>query len=92
MMIQLLLLASVVLNVSAQESMYSHARIQREGGQGPRLPPLKITKYEFLSNSAPDPLKNHKATKPAFNVGQSSALKRSSARWRANDDPLKVVF
>ena len=27
----------------------------------------------FLSNTGPDPLKNHKATKPAFNVGPSSA-------------------
>ena len=27
----------------------------------------------FLSNTGPDPLKNHKAAKPAFNVAPSSA-------------------
>ena len=31
-----------------------------------------------LSNTGPDPLKNHKATKPAFNVGQSSAHQRNA--------------
>ena len=42
-------------------------RIQRgDRGSGP---PLKITKIGFLSNTAPDLLKNHKATKTAFNVG-----------------------
>ena len=44
------------------------------GGQDP--PPWKITKLGFLSNIGPDPLKNHKATKSAFNVGQSSASQR----------------
>ena len=32
----------------------------------------------FLSNSCPDPPKNHKATKPAFHVGPSSALQRNA--------------
>ena len=32
----------------------------------------------FLSKTGPDPLKNHKATKPAFNVGQSSAHQRNT--------------
>ena len=37
-------------------------------------PPLKNYKnIGFLSNAGPDSLKNHKATKPAFNVGPSSA-------------------
>ena len=26
----------------------------------------------FLSNTGPDPLKNHKAIKPAFNVGSNN--------------------
>ena len=30
----------------------------------------------FLSNTGPDPLENHQATKPAFNVGPSSARQR----------------
>ena len=32
----------------------------------------------FLSNTGPDPLKNHKATKPAFNVGPPSARQRNA--------------
>ena len=43
----------------------------------PPPPPLEIKKG-FLSNTAPDPLKNHKATKPAFNIGPSSARKRNA--------------
>ena len=45
-----------------------------EGGMGSG-PPLKKTqkKLGFLSKTGQDPLKNHKATKPAFNVGPSSA-------------------
>ena len=58
-------------------------------GQGVRPPPpWKITD--------PDPLKNHKATKPAFNVGPSSARQRNailmSFRWRADDGPLIVYL
>ena len=45
-----------------------------EGGQGVRIPALKISKlyFGFLSNTSQDPLKFHKATKPAFNFGPSS--------------------
>ena len=52
----------------------SHARIQRgDRGYGPP-PHLKNHKnIEFLSNTGPDPLKFSKTTKPAFNVGSSSA-------------------
>ena len=40
---------------------------------------LKIHKnIGFLSNSCPDPLKNYKATKPAFNVGPPSARQRNA--------------
>ena len=42
-----------------------------EGGRGSGPPSLKNHKaISFLSNTGPDPLKCHKATKPAFNVGQ----------------------
>ena len=46
-----------------------------EGGAGVRTPPpLKNPQnIGFISNTGPDPLKNHKAAKPAFNVGPSSA-------------------
>ena len=50
----------------------NHVRIQRgEGGQDP--PPEKSQNKGFLSNTGQDPLKNHKDTKHAFNVRQSSA-------------------
>ena len=62
-----------------------HMRESR-GGTGVWTP-LKITKnIEFLSNTDPDPLKNHKATKKTFNVGPSSARQRNAIkmpfRWR----------
>ena len=56
----------------------------------------KIKGIGFLSNAGPDPSKNHKATKPAFNAGQSSARQQNASemtvRWRADDGPLIVVF
>ena len=42
-------------------------------------PPLKNHKNKgFLSNSGLDPMKNYKATKPAFNVGPSSARQQNA--------------
>ena len=54
-----------------------------EGGGGtgvaPPPPPLKNHKnIGFLSNISPDHLKNHKAIKPAFNGGPSSACHRNA--------------
>ena len=50
-----------------------------EGGQGVRTPsPEKLKNRGFLINAGPDPLKNHKATKPAFNVGPPSARQRNA--------------
>ena len=44
------------------------------GGPHPTPPPLKNHKtIAFLSDTDPDHMKNHKATKPAFNAGPSSA-------------------
>ena len=43
------------------------------GGQGVRTPLKNHKNIGFLSNTGPDPLENHKATKPAFNVGPSTA-------------------
>ena len=40
--------------------------------------PLKNHKIGFLSNAGPDSLKNHKATKPAFNVGPLFARQRNA--------------
>ena len=54
-----------------------HAWIKRGGGV--RMPLGNHKAIGSYSNTGPDPLKNHKATKPAF-------------RWIADDDPLLVVF
>ena len=48
------------------------------GGPDPPPPPEKSQNIGFLSNTGPDPLKNHKATKTAFNVGPSSASQRNA--------------
>ena len=48
-------------------------RKSRVGTGGPTSPLENHENIGFLSNTGPDPLKNHKATKPAFNVGLSSA-------------------
>ena len=48
-----------------------------EGDRGLGPPPLK-NHLGFLSNTGPDLLKNQKATKPAFNVGPSSARQRNA--------------
>ena len=45
-------------------------------------PPVKNKKkiIGFLSNTRPDSLKIHKATKPTFNVGPSSARQRNAIK------------
>ena len=71
-----------------------------EEGNGPPPPQKKKKKNHknlgFLCNTGPDPLKNHQATKPAFNVGQSSAHQRNSIKmvfsWLADDGPIIAVF
>ena len=68
----------------------------RGGDQGLGLPLKNHKNKGFLSNSGPDPLKNYKASEPAFNVWPSSALQQNAIlmafRWRADDGPLIVVF
>ena len=52
-----------------------------EGGQGVWTPPPPLKNHkniEFLSNTGPDPLQISKTTKPAFNVGSSSARQRNA--------------
>ena len=51
----------------------------QEGGQGVQTPPpLKNKNIGLLSNTGPDPLKNHKATKPVFNAGPTSARQQNA--------------
>ena len=56
-------------NSSAGQLAQSYLCADPEGGGGRGSgPPLKNHKnIGFLCNTGPDPLKNHKATKPAFN-------------------------
>ena len=73
-----------------------HARIQgvvNWWGEGVRtLPENPSQKIGFLSNTGPDPININTATKPAFNVGPSSARQRNAIlmafRWRADGGPL----
>ena len=69
------------------------------GGEGVRTPPPPLKNHKniwFLCNTCLDPLKNHKATKPAFNVGPSSSKQRNTIlmafRKRTDDGPIKAVF
>ena len=57
---------------------YVHVRIQRGGAGSPDPPPKNHKNIGFLTNTGPDPLLNHKATKPAFNVGPPSARQRNA--------------
>ena len=60
-------------------------------GTGVQTPPTENhNTIGFPSNTGPDPQKNHKVTKPAFNVGPSYV--RQAFRWRADVGPLMVVF
>ena len=69
----------------------------RGGWQGVWTPRLKNHKHlGFLRNTGPDPVKNRKTTKPAFNVGPLSACQRNAIymafRWRVDDGPLIELF
>ena len=79
----------------AQISLWIHIWGSRGGTVG-RDPPRKITKnIGFHCNTGPDPLKYHKATKPAFNVGPSSAHpakhRLNGVCWRADDGQYIAV-
>ena len=67
--------------------MHESADPEGGGGQGVRTPLKNHKNIGFRSNTGPDPLKNHKVTKPAFNVRSSSAF-----RWRADDGSILVVL
>ena len=72
-------------NKKQQESCYGRATLHcivqinggSRGGQRVRTPPEKSPNIGFLSNTVLDPLINHKAAKPVFNVGPSSARQRN---------------
>ena len=51
---------------------------ERGGGAGGPNFPENSKNIGFLSNIGLDPLKNHKETKPAFNVGPSLARQQNA--------------
>ena len=62
-----------------------------EVGSGDRTP-LKSQIIGFLSNNGPDSPKNHKAVKPAFNVGPSLARQRWRFTGGADGGPLLLSY
>ena len=69
-----------------------HERIQMGGGgAGVQTFPPSLENYKnigFLSNTSPDPLKNHKASNPAFNVGHHQPASETPFKWRFAGGPL----
>ena len=65
------------MKLTLTDSIQSSSCADPEGGRGSG-PPEKSQNIGFLSNTGQDPLKNHKATKPAFNVWPSSARQRNA--------------
>ena len=63
-----------------------------ERGDRGSEPPLKIKKNMGFSNTGPDSLNNHKATKPAFNVGPPSAHQRTPFKWRFAGGAMMARF
>ena len=66
----------------------------RGGGTRGGAPP-SLKNHKNIDNTGPDPLKNHIATKPAFNVGPSFARQRNpismAFRWGDDYGPIKAV-
>ena len=63
------------------------------GGTGGPDPTLENHKnIGFLNNTGPDPLKNHKVTKPAFYGGPSSARQQNAIKWRFADGQIMTCL
>ena len=61
------------LTISADDFRSCADPVGGGGGHGGWTPLENHKNIGFLRTTCPDPLKNHKATNPAFNVGQSLA-------------------
>ena len=68
----------------------------RQGDKGSGPPPALSQNLLFLSHSGLNPLKNHKESKPAVNVGPSTAPQQNAIlmafRWRADGGLLIAVL
>ena len=66
------------------------------GGQGVQTPPENHKNIGLLSRTGPDPLKNHKAIKPAFNVGPwaiiglSRPASKTPFKWHFTCGPMML--
>ena len=91
---------STAIESSAAEVTETCADREEGRGQGiwtPPPPPLKNHKnIGFFSKTGSDPLKNHKATKPAFNVGPSLARHLNGVslvgRWFPAFSAIWILF
>ena len=85
-----------LIRLFINDDVINPMRGSRGGDRGSRSPLESHKNIGFLINTVPDPLKNHKATKPAFNLGPSPACQRNAILmafcWWASDVPLFVVF
>ena len=68
--------------VALRSLRFCHTCLDPEGDRGVRTLLKNHKNIAFLINTGPDPLKNHKATKPEFSVGPSSARQRRSLAGR----------
>ena len=79
---------------------FSHRRASMRGSrgrgrQGTGPPPEISQSYRFLSNTGPDPLKNHKLPSQHSMLGHhwpASEPHLNGVRWRVDDGPLLMVF
>ena len=62
------------------------------GGQGVWTPLKNHKNVGFLSNTGPDPLKNHKATKPDSMLGRHGHASQTPFEWRFAGGPMMAHF
>ena len=67
-------------------SIYNHAQIQRRGAGGPDIPPKNYKNIGFPNSTGPDPMKHHKATKPAASMlDHYRSASETPFEWRFAD-------
>ena len=79
----------LMLDTGSNAQIFLHARIQR-GDRGSRPPPENHKLWSLFTILGPDLLKNHKTTKPAFNVPSSSPRLASETLFA--DGPMTSRF
>ena len=58
------------------------------GGDRGSGPPKNHKNIGFLNNTGPDPLKNHKATKPDSILGHHWPASETTFKWRFTGGPM----